>query len=86
MLVSVDVDRIWWQLRVKLDEYLEVAEEEVNAFQKSIDDMASFQGVAVGASFRAPRRLRHGVFEPYFELQPQRLAAFGSLSCHKACR
>ena len=29
---------------MKLDEYLEVAEEEVNAFQQSIDDMASFQG------------------------------------------
>ena len=34
--------RIWWQLRVKLDAYLDIAEAEVKSFQKSLEELASY--------------------------------------------
>lgn len=34
--------RIWWQFRVKLDTYLDVAETEVQSFQKSLEDLARY--------------------------------------------
>ena len=42
--------RIWWQLRMKLEKYLDTAEAEVKAFQKSIDDMDSYEGCQAGFS------------------------------------
>ncbi|CAJ1443682.1 unnamed protein product [Effrenium voratum] len=46
----VALDRIWWQLRMKLEKYLDTAEAEVKAFQKSIDDMDSYEGCQAGFS------------------------------------
>lgn len=34
--------RIWWQFRVKLDAYLDIAEAEVKSFQKSLEELASY--------------------------------------------
>eukprot|EP00439_Symbiodinium_sp_Y106_P007625 s5037_g1.t1 len=40
--VLMSLDHIWWQLRTKLDGYLDVAEDEVKAFQTSLAEMNSY--------------------------------------------
>ncbi|CAE7490946.1 unnamed protein product [Symbiodinium pilosum] len=40
--ILVALDHIWWQLRTKLDSYLDVAEDEVQAFQNSLTELRSF--------------------------------------------
>lgn len=34
--------RIWWQFRVKVDAYLDIAEAEVKSFQKSLEELARY--------------------------------------------
>ncbi|CAE7472430.1 unnamed protein product, partial [Symbiodinium sp. CCMP2456] len=46
--VLVSLDHIWWQLRAKLDAYLDVAEEEVEAFQSSLLEMRSYMDCQKG--------------------------------------
>lgn len=42
MVETASLDRIWWQFRVKLDAYLDIAEAEVKSFQKSLEEPASY--------------------------------------------
>lgn len=42
MVETASLDRIWWQFRVKLDAYLDIAEAEVKSFQKSLEELASY--------------------------------------------
>ncbi|CAK9063338.1 Retinoschisin (Fragment) [Durusdinium trenchii] len=42
-MALVTVDRIWWELRGKLDGYLEAAELQVNAFMDSLSTIASYE-------------------------------------------
>jgi len=44
------MDRLWWQLRNRLDEYLDAAEEEVGAFQSAFAAMADYEHCSVGLS------------------------------------
>ncbi|CAE7399062.1 unnamed protein product, partial [Symbiodinium natans] len=46
--VMLALDHIWWQLRTKLDDYLAVAEDEVQAFQDSLSEMHSYMGCSQG--------------------------------------
>ncbi|CAE7268597.1 unnamed protein product [Symbiodinium microadriaticum] len=48
--VLMSLDHIWWQLRTKLDAYLDVAEDEVKAFQTSLAEMNSYLDCKKGFS------------------------------------
>jgi len=48
--VLMSLDHIWWQLRTKLDGYLDVAEDEVKAFQTSLAEMNSYLDCKKGFS------------------------------------
>jgi len=46
--VMMSIDHIWWTLRKKLDEYLRVAEDEVQSFQASLEEMSSYMDCKKG--------------------------------------
>ncbi|CAE8614700.1 unnamed protein product [Polarella glacialis] len=46
----LSLDRIWWQLRDRLDEYLDQAEEEVESFQASFDEFTAYEHCSAGFS------------------------------------
>ncbi|CAE8641344.1 unnamed protein product [Polarella glacialis] len=48
--VLVSLDHLWWQLREKLDRYLDTAEEEVKHFQAAFATMADYEHCAAGFS------------------------------------
>lgn len=48
--VLMSLDHIWWQLRTKLDSYLDVAEDEVKAFQGSLVELKNYMDCKKGFS------------------------------------
>jgi len=48
--VLVSLDHLWWQLREKLDRYLDTAEEEVKHFQAAFATMADYEHCTAGFS------------------------------------
>lgn len=48
--VLLTMDHLWWQIREKLDSYLDVAEEEVGSFETSLGELASYEHCAAGFS------------------------------------
>jgi len=46
--VMMSIDHIWWTLRKKLDEYLRAAEDEVQSFQASLEEMSSYMDCKKG--------------------------------------
>eukprot|EP00933_Yihiella_yeosuensis_P040876 TRINITY_DN3528_c0_g1_i11.p1 TRINITY_DN3528_c0_g1~~TRINITY_DN3528_c0_g1_i11.p1 ORF type:complete len:1502 (-),score=330.55 TRINITY_DN3528_c0_g1_i11:334-4839(-) len=48
--ILIAMDRIWWQLREKLDSYLDTAQEEVNSFKQAFAEMENYQKCSTGYS------------------------------------
>jgi len=48
--VLLAMDRLWWQLRGRLDEYLDAAEEETSSFQSAFEAMADYEHCSAGLS------------------------------------
>jgi hypothetical protein len=47
-LSLVALDRIWWQLREQLDRYLDVSQDEIEAFQKALERMSQYEDCEIG--------------------------------------
>jgi hypothetical protein len=48
--VLLSMDHLWWQLRDKFDNYLDLAEEEVSSVQSSIAELANYEQCTAGFS------------------------------------
>ena len=44
------LDHLWWQIRDELDQYLDIADDEVRRFQNSFAEMSYYEGCEVGFS------------------------------------
>jgi len=47
---KVQLDHVLWQIRLKLDQYLDIAEEEVTHFQHAFEVMGNYEGCTAGFS------------------------------------
>jgi len=44
----IELDRVWWQFRGQLDDYLDVAEEEIDSFNHALTAMSDYQHCSSG--------------------------------------
>ena len=41
--ILISMDQVWWQLRNKMDQYVEAAEDELRTFQSAFADFENYQ-------------------------------------------